>query len=321
MKSLHAGILAWTSFGVAVVALLALDLCMGARAFRRGRERKEPAPVTLRAAALWSALWIGLGLLFGLLVLALYGSGAMVTYFTAYLLEKSLSVDNLFVFTLIFGQLAIPAGYQRRVLHWGIIGALATRGVLIGGGVFLLHRFHWILYPFAVLILLAAGRLLFGEQKERKVVVAACAVCGSWVARFIPVTPVITNGKFVVRQNGRLTATPLLIALLVIELSDVVFAMDSIPSVLAITRDPFLVYTSNVFAMLGLRSLYFLSAGAVERMHALRYALAAILVFVGAKMLLNDVLDIPSWLSLVAIVVILLVTVSVSRLTVRQVAS
>lgn len=312
MASHHTGILPWSFFGVAVVALLALDLFVGSRGHRHAKQHAPPAPFTLRQAGLWSAIWIGVGLLFGLVVLALYGSEAMVTYFTAYVLEKSLSMDNLFVFALIFGELAIPAAYQRRVLHWGIIGALAMRGLLIGGGVYLLDRFHWILYPFAVLILLAAARLLWGEQKERKVVVAACAVCGSWLARFIPVTPVIRSGKFLIRENGRLTATPLLIALLVIELSDGVFALDSIPSVLAITRDPFLVYTSNVFAMLGLRSLYFLLAGAVGRFHELRYALAAILVFVGAKMLLGGVVDIPSWISLVAIVVILTVTIVVS---------
>src|SRR4051812_43653116 len=293
MTSLHAGVVPWSFFGIAVIALLALDLFVGARRQHHAKGRPVPAPFGLGAAALWSALWIGLGLGFGLVVLALYGSAAMVTYFTAYLVEKSLSMDNLFVFALIFGQLAIPLGYQRRVLHWGILGALAMRGLLIGGGVYLLARFHWIVYPFAVLILLAAARLLWGEQKERKVVVAACAVCGSWVARFIPVSPIIRDGSFLTRQNGRLAATPLLIALIVIELSDGVFATDSIPSVLAITHDPFLVYTSNVFAMLGLRSLYFLLAGTVERFHALRYAMAAILIFVGAKMLLGGIVEIP----------------------------
>jgi tellurite resistance protein TerC len=189
---------------------------------------------------------------------------------------------------------------------------------LILGGVYLLDRFHWVLYPFAVLILLAAARVLWGEDKERNVVVAACAACGSWVARFIPVTPVMRGGAFWIRQNGRLVATPLFIALIIIELSDVVFALDSIPAVLAITRDPFLVYTSNVFAMLGLRSLYFVLAGAVERFHALRYALAAILVFVGAKMLLSGVLDIPTWLSLATIVVILAFTIVVSLARTRS---
>jgi tellurite resistance protein TerC len=317
--TVHAGIVPWTCFGVAVAALLALDLHAGTpeRPHTSGRLTTqgtvEPPPdSSLPVAALWSAVWIGVGLLFGLVVLALYGSDAMITYFTAYLLEKSLSMDNLFVFGVIFGQLAIPIGYQRRVLHWGIIGALAMRALLIGGGVYLLGRVQWVLYPFAALILLAAARLLWGEQKERNVVVAACVVCGSWISRFIPVTPVSDSGRFLVRQNGRLTATPLLIALLVIELSDGVFAMDSIPSVLAVTRDPFLVYTSNVFAMLGLRSLYFLLASTVERLHMLRYAMAAMLVFVGIKLVLTGVIDIPSWTTLVAIVVLLAITMVVS---------
>jgi tellurite resistance protein TerC len=227
-------------------------------------------------------------------------------------LEKSLSVDNLFVFALIFDELNIPVAYQRRVLSWGILGALAMRALLIAGGISILDRFHWALYPFALLILLAAARLLFGEKKERTVVIAACAACGSWVARLIPVTPVMRDGKFWIRQSGRLAATPLLIALIIIELSDVVFSLDSIPAVLAITRQPFLVYTSNVFAMLGLRSLYFLLAGAVARFHALRYALAAILLFVGAKMLLSSVVDVASWLSLAVVLAILAVTGLVS---------
>jgi tellurite resistance protein TerC len=307
MQSLHAGVMPWFCFGIAVAALLALDLFVGARTHRHTAGHMPP-PYTLGAAALWSALWIGLALLFGLVILTLYGSEAMVRYFTAYVLEKSLSMDNLFVFALIFGELAIPTGYQRRVLHWGILGALAMRGLLIGGGVYLLGRFHWILYPFALLILLAAARLLWGEQKERKVERAACAVCDSWLARFVRVTPVIGDGKFLIRQNGRLAATPLLIALVVIELSDAVFATDAIPAVLDITRDPFLVYTSNVFAMLGLRSLYFLLAGAVARFHSFRYGLAAILVFAGAKMLLSGAVDVPSWLSLVTVVSILTIT-------------
>src|SRR5438067_3556236 len=285
----------WGLFVALVLAMLALDL---------GLDSRRRAAPTLRSAALWSCTWVALGVAFGCVVLALYGSSAAVTYFTAYLLEKSLSLDNLFVFALIFGQLAIPAAFQRRVLSWGILGALAMRGLLIAAGISLLDRFHWIIYPFAALVLLAAARLLFGEQQEREAVVAACAVCGSWVARFVPITPVLRGGSFWIRQGGRLVATPLFIALVVIETSDVVFALDSIPAVLAVTRVPLLVYTSNVFAMLGLRSLYFLLAGAVARLHALRYALAVILAFVGAKMLLSGVVDVPSWISLGVIVVV-----------------
>jgi tellurite resistance protein TerC len=293
---------AWGVFAVVVLGMLAVDL---------GLDRKRGA-LTLRAATLWSGAWIALGTLFGLVVFALYDSAAAVTYLTAYLLEKSLSVDNLFVFALIFGQLAIPAERQRRVLSWGILGALVMRGVLIAVGISLLDRFHWVIYPFAAVLLLAAARLVWGEEKERTVVVAACAVCESWVARLIPVTPVIRGGHFWVRHGGKLTATPLFIALVVVETSDAVFALDSIPAVLAVTREPFLVYTSNVFAMLGLRSLYFVLAGALARVHALRYALAAILAFVGAKMLLGGVIAIPSWVSLVVIAVAVAAAVAAS---------
>jgi tellurite resistance protein TerC len=309
---MHVAMSAWGLFAALVLAMLAIDLAFDARERRVAEGEASRAPQSLCAAALWSAVWIGLGLLFGLVVLALSDAQAMVTYYTAYVLEKSLSVDNLFVFALIFTELTIPAGYQHRVLYWGILGALVTRGLLIAGGVYLLALFRWAIYPLAALVLVAAVRLLFGEQTERKVVTAACAACGSWVARFIPVTPVMRGGSFWIRQNGRLMATPLLIALIIIELSDVVFSLDSIPAVLAITRDPFLVYTSNVFAMLGLRSLYFLLAGAIERFHALRYALGAILVFVSAKMLLSGIIDVPSWLSLAVILVILSVTVVLS---------
>jgi tellurite resistance protein TerC len=311
---MHVATSAWGLFAVLVLAMLAIDLAFDARERRLAvqTDSRVAQSIKLRPAALWSGAWIGLGLLFGLVVLALYGSQAMVTYYTAYVLEKSLSVDNLSVFALIFSELTIPAAYQRRVLYWGILGALATRALLIAGGISILDRFHWALYPFAVLVLLAAARLLFGEKNERTVVLAACAACGSWVARFIPVTPVMRDGQFWIRQNGRLAATPLFIALIIIELSDMVFSLDSIPAVLAVTREPFLVYTSNVFAMLGLRSLYFLLAGAATRFHTFRYALAAILVFVSAKMLLSSVIDIPSWLSLAVVVVTLAVTVAVS---------
>jgi tellurite resistance protein TerC len=261
----------------------------------------------------WSALSIGVGLLFTVVVLGLRGPRSALTYLTAYLLEQSLSVDNLFVFVIVFAQLRIPASHQRRVLYWGVLGALVTRGVMIAGGVFLLARFHWVTYPFAALILLAAARLLWGEQQQRTVVVQSCAVCESWVARVVPVTPVLHGGRFWVRSAGRLVATPLLIALVVIETTDVVFALDSVPAVLAVTRDPLLVYSSNVLALLGMRSLYFLLAGAVERFDKLRFGLAAILAFVGAKMLLGSVVEIPTPLSLAVIGGALAVSIALSR--------
>ena len=283
----------WAAFGGLVLAMLALDLGFASRG-----PRQEP---TLRSAALWSAAWIGLSIGFGGLVYVLYGGGPAVTYFTAYLLEKSLSIDNIFVFVLIFSELRTPPAQQRKVLYWGVLGALVMRGILIAAGIYLLDRFHWVVYPFAALIILAAARILFAREKQRRVVVAACAVCDSWVARIIPVTPVPQGGRFVVRKGGRLVATPLLITLLVVETTDLVFALDSIPAVFAVTRDPFLVYTSNVLAMLGLRALYFLLAHAVERFQHLRFGLAAILIFVGGKMILGDVLSIPTWVSLAVV--------------------
>ena len=296
---------AWAIFAVVVLGMLILDL-------RGVHGSGAQGELTFRSAARWSAAWIGLGLLFSIVILGLYGPRAQLTYLTAYLLEKSLSIDNVFVFALVFSQLRIPPTEQRRVLYWGVLGALVMRGALITTGMYLLDRYHWVTYVFAALIILAALRMLFGAEQERKVVVAACAVCGTWVARILPITPVLRGGRFWVRQGGRLVATPLLIALIVVETTDLVFALDSIPAVFAVTREPFLVYTSNVFAMLGLRSLYFLLAGAVERFRYLRFGLASVLVFVGAKMLLGDVLEIPTWISLAFIAVALALAVTVS---------
>src|SRR5713226_5584651 len=235
----------WVLFALMVLALLAVDLGL----FRASR--RAPQEVALRSAAWWSAAWIGLSLVFGLVILVLYGSAPALTYLTAYPLEKSLSVDNVFVFVLIFSELRIPPQQQRRVLYWGVLGALVVRAVLIAGGVFLLRRFHWVVYPFAALVIFAAVRILWGREKERELVATACAVCGSWVARIIPITPVLRGGSFWARERGRLVATPLFIALVVVETTDVIVALDSIPAVFALTQDLFLVYTSNVFAMLG----------------------------------------------------------------------
>jgi len=291
--TLNVSMWAWALFGALVLVMLAIDLGVGSRGARQ--------ELTLRSSALWSAAWIGLALAFGVVVLALFGPGPAVTYYTAYTLEKSLSIDNVFVFVLIFSELETPKSQQRRVLYWGVLGALISRGLLIAAGMYLLDRFHWVLYPFAALIVLAAVRIVFGQNQERKAVVEACSVCNSWVARFIPVTPVLHGGKFLIRRSGRLVATPLLIALVVVETTDLVFALDSIPAVFAVSRSPFLVYTSNVFAMLGLRSLYFLLANSIEKFKYLRFGLAGILVFVGAKMLLSDVIPVPTWASLVVI--------------------
>ena len=296
----------WALFALMVLAVLAADLGV----FRPSR--REPREVTLSSAAWWSAAWIGLSLLFGVVILALYGRGPALTYLTAYLLEKSLSVDNIFVFVLIFSELRIPPDQQRRVLYWGVLGALASRALLIAGGVFLLRRFNWIVYPFAALVLFAAVRILWGREKERELVATACGVCSTWVARIIPITPVLRGGAFWVSQRGRLVATPLFIALVVVETTDVIFALDSIPAVFAVTGDLFLVYTSNVFAMLGLRSLYFLLSGIVDRFRFLRAGLAAILAFVGLKLLSSGLVEIPTWVSLAVIAAALGLAVAAS---------
>ena len=306
---MHVGLWAWALFGVLVLSALALDLGLLTRS---GRQRHE---LSLRAATARSVGWTALALLFGFGVLVMFGKPAALTFVTAYLLEQSLSIDNVFVFVLIFSELKIPPALQRSVLLWGVLGALVMRGLLIAAGLFLLSEFHWVVYPFAALIIFAAVRLLWGKRKEQDLVVAACSICNTWVARFIPITPQYHGGSFVVRQaerGNRLVATPILVALIIVETTDIVFALDSVPAVLAVTQEPFLVYTSNVFAMLGLRSLYFVLAGVVERFRFLRVGLASILIFFGARLLLGNVVEVPTAVSLVVIAVALTLSIAVS---------
>ncbi|PYO78131.1 MAG: hypothetical protein DMD63_08445 [Gemmatimonadetes bacterium] len=299
----------WIVFAILVLGAVAFDVGL----LRRSRD--DTGPLSLRTAGFRSAGWIGLALIFGLGVTAVSGADAGLTYTTAYFLEESLSVDNIFVFVLIFSELQIPAAQQRGVLLWGVLSALVLRGLLIGAGLFVLSRFHWVIYPFAAIIIFAAVRLLWGQQKQREIVVAACSVCSTWVARLIPVTSQFYGDRFLVKKEGRLLATPLFVALIIVETTDIVFALDSVPAVLAVTRDPFLVYTSNIFAMLGLRSLYFLLAGAVERFRYLKVGLALILIFFGARMLLTDVIEVPNYVSLSVIAAALTLSVVASTNT------
>jgi len=257
-------------------------------------------------------VWVGLSLALGLWVLAAQGASAAAEYYAAYFLEKSLSVDNIFVFAIIFSELHIPREYQRRVLQFGIAGALVFRALMIGAGITLIQRFAWVTYPFAVLILFAAWRMLFGAERERKVVQAACDVCETWIARVVHVSPVLHGGDFWRREGGRLVATPLFVALVVIETTDIVFALDSVPAVLAITRNPFIVYSSNVMAMLGLRSLYFVLGDALNRLRYLRPGLALVLVFTGMKMLAGDWVHISAGASVLVIGIVLLTTIVAS---------
>lgn len=286
-------LLLWLGFSAFIVAMLALDLGVFSR---RAHE------VSFREAAIWSGVWIGLALLFNLGLYLWRGQEVALQFFTGYLVEKTLSVDNIFVFVLIFAALAVPSNVQRRLLSLGVIGALVMRAILIFAGAALIERFHWIVYLFGVFLIITGVRFFFQQEKEaepEKNPVVRLA------RRFFPVTPGYEGERFVVRRNGRLYITPLLIALLAVESADLIFALDSIPAIFAITQDPFIVFTSNAFAILGLRALYFLLAGSITRLRYLKYGLAVALVFVGLKMTFSDVLHLPIALSLGVIIVIL----------------
>jgi tellurite resistance protein TerC len=273
---------AWAAFIVFVIAMLALDV------FVLHRSAHE---VSLREAGIWSTIWITLGLGFAGLVWAWAGSSTAQAYLAGYLIEKSLSVDNIFLFVAIFSAFAIPARYQHRVLMFGIIGALLMRAAFIAAGITLLDAIHPVIYVFGAVLLVAAFNMLRGDSHTAPEQSRAVKLLRRW----LPVSDRLHGQRFVLRDGGRLLATPLLLALLVVETTDVIFAVDSIPAVLAVTTDPFVVYTSNVFALLGMRALYFLLAGAAGRFRYLRPGLAVILGGVAVKLLLADVVKFPAW--------------------------
>jgi len=289
---------AWAAFVAFVVAMLALDLFV---LHRRAHE------VSLTEAGAWSAVWVALGLGFGGLLWAWDGGDTAQAYLAGYLIEKSLSLDNVFVFTVIFAMFAIPLRYQHRVLMAGIIGALGLRAAFIAGGAALLHSFHVIVYVFGALLLWTAIRMLRsgGHLQPGRGLPRV-------IQRILPTTSQLHGQRFLVREGGRWQATPLLAALIVVEAADVIFAVDSIPAIFAVTTDTFVVFTSNVFALLGLRALYFLLAGAVGRLRYLRPALSIILAAAAAKLLLSDVYTIPVWVSPAFIVSVLAVAALLS---------
>ena len=276
----------WSGFLAFVVAMLALDL---------GVFHRKAHVVGMREALGWSVVWIGLALLFGALVTLRFGSQLGVEFLTGYLIEKSLSVDNIFVFLVIFSSLGIPLQSQHRVLFWGILSALVLRAIMIFAGAALLARFHWLIYVFGAFLIVTGVKLYRNRGKEEH---PEQGPVMRLARRFIPSTPRLHGERFFVRENGRWLATPLFMALLMVEITDVVFAVDSIPAIFAVTRDPFIVFTSNIFAILGLRSLFFLLAGLVEKFIYLKVGLAAVLVFVGAKMMLIDFVKLPALVSL-----------------------
>jgi tellurite resistance protein TerC len=296
---------AWAAFIAFVIAMLALDVLV---LHRKAHE------VSLREAGAWSAVWIALGLGFGGLVWAWAGGATAQAYVAGYLIEKSLSVDNIFLFAAIFSAFAIPARYQHRVLMFGIIGALLMRAAFIAAGISLLEAIHPVIYVFGAVLLLAAFNMLRGGTHAPPEQSRALR----WLRRWLPVTEQLHGQRFIMRasvdgeQRGRLLATPLLLALVVVEATDVIFAVDSIPAVLAVTTDPFVVYTSNVFALLGMRALYFLLAGAAGRLRYLRPGLAVILGGVAVKLLLADVWEFPPWSAPAFITVVLAVVAAAS---------
>jgi tellurite resistance protein TerC len=270
---------------------------------------REAHEVSVSEAAVWSGIWIGLSLCFGGIVWATLGGQAAGEYMSGYLIEKSLSVDNLFVFALLLNYFAVPLAHQHRLLYWGVLGALVARAAFIFAGVALLDAFHWTIYVFGALLVVTGARMATHSDTEvhpdRNPVL-------NLLRRAVPITDEYHEQHFFVRREGRRWATPLLAVLVVIETTDVVFAIDSIPAIFAITRNTFLVFTSNAFAILGLRALYFLLAGFLGRLAYLNVGLAAVLVFVGVKMLLTDVYHVPVWASLLTIAAMIGVSVVIS---------
>ena len=269
----------------------------------------------MRAAARRSVIWIVLSLLFNLLVWKLRGPEKGLEFLTGYLIEYSLSVDNIFVFVLIFSYFGVPPIAQHRALVWGILGALVMRGIMIACGIALVQRFSFILYVFGVFLLVSAIRMFFGKMSARD-------FGESWVMRVcrraFPITPDFYGEHFKAKVDGRWMLTPLALALIVIDIMDLIFAVDSIPAVFAITRDPFIVYTSNICAILGLRSLYFLLANLIDRFIYLKTGLALVLAFVGIKMIVVDFVHLPNGLSLAVVVLILAVTISISVIVTKK---
>jgi tellurite resistance protein TerC len=297
---------AWAAVSTLIVGVLLADLLL----FHRHAHE-----VSMREAAWSSAMWVALGVAFGAVVWAAFGGDRAGEYFAGYLIEKSLSVDNIFVFALLFSYFGVPAAYRHRLLFWGVLGALVFRGIFIAGGAALLESFGWIIYVFGGFLIFTGVKMVrHGDQEvhpERNPVLRL-------LRRMMPVTDEYQGTRFLVRREGRTWATPLLAVLVAIETTDILFAVDSIPAIFAVTDEPFLVFTSNAFAILGLRALYFLLAGMIDRFVYLKYGLAAILVFVGVKMVIADVWHVPIALSLGVIAIMLAVSVVLSLRATRE---
>jgi tellurite resistance protein TerC len=290
----------WAGFIAFVLAMLSLDL---------GVFNKTPHVVRAREATIWTSVWVGLALLFAAGLALFVNPPTALTFLTGYVIEESLSVDNIFVIVLIFQYFAVPAQYQHRVLFWGILGALVMRGLFIVAGTALLARFEWIIYVFGALLVITGIRMAVKQDEEfdgeQNPVV-------KFTRRFLPITKDYHGKHFFTLEGGRRYATPLLLVLVLVEATDLIFAIDSIPAIFGITRDPFIVFTSNIFAVMGLRSLFFLLATVVTKFHLLKYGLAVILTFVGTKMLIEAWVHIPILLSLGIVVSVLAASIVAS---------
>ena len=290
----------WIGFNLLVLLMLAIDL---------GVFHRRDHVISIKEGLVWSVIWILVALIFNVFVYFWRGQEVALQFFTGYLIERSLSVDNIFVFLLVFTYFQVPQKFQYKVLIWGILGALVFRGLFIVLGTFLIAKFHWIIYVFGVFLVITGVRMGIGPEKkiepDRNPMLRL-------LRRFLPIATDYHEGGFFVRRSGRLLGSPLLVVLVVIETTDIVFAVDSIPAIFAITLDPFIVYTSNVFAILGLRALYFAIAGLMQVFRYLKYALSFILAFVGAKMLISSFLHIPNLIALGIIGLSLLVAILLS---------
>lgn len=296
----------WGAFTVFVLGMLALDL---------GVFHRKSHEVSIREALTWTTVWIVLAMLFNIFVYFYFDQQKALEFFTAYLVEKSLSIDNIFVIIMIFSYFSVPAAYQHKVLFWGILGALVMRMIFIFAGIELIHKFHWLIYIFGGFLVLTGIRMVATENKpidpEKNPLV-------KFVRRLFPVTESFEGDKFFVKRDQKVWATPLFIVVVLIEGTDVVFAIDSIPAIISISDDPFIVYTSNVFAILGLRSLYFALAGIEKYFTYLKYGLAAILIFVGVKMCISDFVKVPVEISLIIIGFLLAISMIASMLVKKK---
>jgi tellurite resistance protein TerC len=294
--------LLWSGFNLFVLGMLALDL---------GVFHRKSKEITVKDALVWTGVWITLAMCFNFFVYQYFGRQEAIEFFTGYVIEKSLSVDNIFVIIMIFSYFQVPPAYQHKVLFWGILGALVMRVIFIFAGIELIHRFHWLIYIFGGFLIITGIRMVLGGEAkiepDKNPLVKI-------VRKVFPVTKSFEGDNFFVRRDSKLWATPLFLVVVLIEATDLIFAVDSIPAILAITDNAFIVYTSNVFAILGLRSLYFALSGIEKYFHYLKYGLATILVFVGAKMCLADYYKIPIEVSLIVIVSVLIISIVASML-------